>query len=134
VDRRSSSRFGPVIAMLMVGVAGYALLAGSFIVGNRWLFALGGVVALGGGWGWNGLFNLAISRAHVRSPAKATGVTQAGGRLGGVIGPAVLGIFVSRHLYSIGWLTAGVAAGAACAAIFWGGVLVTRAEEGLPSS
>lgn len=128
VDRRKASRFGPVVVMLGVGIAGYGLMAGSFLAGNRWLFAAGGAVALGFGWGWNGLFNLAISRAHVRSPAKATGVTQAGGRLGGVVGPAVLGLFVSHHLYATGWLVAGLAAGAACVAIFWGSVLVARIE------
>ena len=132
-DRRGRRHFIVIAMMLGVGVAGYAALAAGAGLGDRVLFAVGAIVALGAGWGWNGLFNFAVVRSHPDSPATATGVTQVGGRLGGVFGPVLIGVVVAHGSYTDGWL---VAAGAAlCGALVTlaGGRLLRR-PSGRPAA
>jgi MFS family permease len=109
-DRRGHSHLPMVSVMLMVGVVGYAALGLGSLTRTGALLVIGAVIAYGAGWGWNGLFNFAITRSHRDAPARATGVTQTGGRLAGVLGPTIFGMVVSHTDYAVGWL---VSAGAA---------------------
>ena len=125
-DRRGRRHFAVISMMLGAGVAGYAALAASSALGDRSLLAAGAIVALGAGWGWNGLFNFAVVRSHPDSPAVATGVTQVGGRLGGVLGPVVMGLAVAHGSYTDGWLLAAAASLCGAAVILVGRRLLRR--------
>lgn len=95
-----------VVSLIAVGAVGYAALA----LGTYGLLVPGVLLAYGGGWGYNGLFNLAVVRAHPQAPARATGVTQVGTYLGGMIGPLGFGIVADRLGFAVGWaLCAGLA-------------------------
>ncbi|WP_345525864.1 MFS transporter [Nocardioides endophyticus] len=100
---------GGVAGMLLVGTAGYALLATSSAV----VFGVGVVVAYAFGWGWNGLFNLSVSRARAGRVSGATGLTQGGVFLGGVVGPLLFAWVLDTHGLGAAWL---VVAGGAIAA------------------
>lgn len=125
-DRRGGRHLPVVAAMLAVGVAGYATLAAASGIGNRGLFAVGAVVALGAGWGWNGLLNFAVVRTHPEAPAAATGITQVGARLGGVVGPVVVGVAIAHGSYTDGWMVAVAAALCSAAAVLVGRRLLLR--------
>lgn len=140
-DRRGGGHLRVVVGMLLVGVAGYGLLASGTFEHSHWLFVAGALLALGGGWGYNGLFNFAVIRAHDDSPAAATGVTQVGGRLGGMLGPVIFGLVAGHVSYCASWLVAGTMAAAAAVAVVLGRYLLLRvrqtdspATEALPRS
>lgn len=105
-DRRGGRHLVFVIAMMLVGAAGFALLAVGSGLQAPFLFVAGAVVAFGVGWGWNGLFNFAVVHTHPLSPARASGVTQTGGRLGSVVGPLAFGALVSHVGYPGAWTLA----------------------------
>jgi MFS family permease len=105
-DRRGHSHLIIVALMLAVGVLGYVALAVGSATRISAVFVVGAVVAYAAGWGWNGLFNFAVARSHASAPARATGVTQTGGRLAGVLGPLAFGLIVTRSSYAVAWLVA----------------------------
>lgn len=109
-DRRGGRHLLLVVGMVLVGALGFGALAGGAWLRLPPLFIVGAVVAFGIGWGWNGLFNFAIVRSHPNHPARATGITQTGGRLGSVIGPLVFGVMVEQVGYPGAW---GLASGEA---------------------
>lgn len=125
-DRRGRAHLLVVAAMLFAGTAGYALLAAAADGRSLWLFAAGVTVAYGAGWGWNGLFNFAIVRTHPDAPARATGITQVGGRLAGAAGPIVFGVVVAHVSYSAAWIVDGAAAMAGAAVLLVGRQLLVR--------
>lgn len=125
-DRRRSSHFSVIATMMIIGAAGYAVLA---IGQNLELGALilpGAVIALGIGWGWNGLFNFAVIEKHRATPARATGMTQLGGRLGGMLGPTIIGVLINHFSYSAGWVFAAVSCAMAAVAVVLGDRLLTQ--------
>ena len=73
-DRRADYGFGAVVALLAAGSTGFALLASD----SSGLFVAGAVIAFAIGWGWPGLFNLAVVDLNREAPGAATGVTQTG--------------------------------------------------------
>jgi len=88
--------------------------------------ATGGVILLfGAGWGWNGLFHYTLIQEFPGRPAFATGVTQMGIRLGGVVGPLTFGLLVDGGNPRIAW---GAAAGCLTASAIV--VLLARAHAG----
>lgn len=105
-DRRGGDPLPAVAGMLTVGAAGYVALALVSANGATWAYVPAVVVVFGSGWGWNGLFNLAVVRDHPGRPGWATGVTQTGGRLGGVVGPFLFGQIAAHASYSSAWLAA----------------------------
>lgn len=113
-DRGTRSPLRVVCGMLALGAVGYAALA----VAAAWwpvLLVPAVVVAFAAGWGWNGLFNLAVVWSYPSVPAQATGLTGVGGRVGGVAGPAVFGLIAVRWSFTTAWwLTAAAAVAAAC--------------------
>ncbi|WP_220138419.1 MFS transporter, partial [Nocardioides massiliensis] len=104
---------GVVAAMLLVGAAGFGLLA----VPSATVFCVGVIVAYAFGWGWNGLFNLSVSRARVGRVSAATGLTQGGVFLGGVLGPLVFAWALDARGVGTAWLIVAVAAFAASVSI-----------------
>ncbi len=132
-DRRGGRHFPVVAVMLCLGALGYILLATGTAATSRPVFALGAVAALGMGWGWNGLFNFAVVHSHPDFPATATGITQVGGRLGGVAGPVLLGIAVANGSYTVAWLVAGLSAVCGAAAMLIGRHLLLQARAAIGS-
>ena len=94
-----------IAAMLFVGAGGLALLSAT----SLWTLPLGAVAGFGLGWAWPGILNFAVTHTHPQAPAAATGVTQTGVYLGGMLGPLTFGWVADGHGYSPAWLmSAGV--------------------------
>jgi MFS family permease len=128
-DGRRQGQLPSVSRMLLCGVAGYALLGLAAATQLRPLFVAGALVASGAGWGWNGLFNMAISVSHPQAPARATSITLAGNRTAAVAGPILFALLVTHASYTAAWLAAAGAALAAALVIRAGhGMLAGRAE------
>lgn len=99
----------PLVSMMLA--AGAAGLAGLSLTTSPALVVVAAVVSYLGIWGWNGVYTLAIVRANPSAPAAATGITQAGLYLGGVVGPSVFGYLAGTAGYAVAWrVTAGMAA------------------------
>ncbi len=131
-DRRAGGHLRVVSVMLVVGSVAYGLYATQV----AWVLVVATPLAFGAGWGWPGLFNLAVVRAHPTAPGMASGVTQTGTYLGAVIGPVVFGAVVEAASYRAAWGLAAAFALLGAAAIAWGRTLVqaerrTRALDDL---
>jgi predicted MFS family arabinose efflux permease len=105
-DRWTLRHLRIVAAMAAFGAIGFALIA----LGATPTLIIGAILAYGLGWGWPGLFNLAIVRNNTVAPAAATGITQSGVYLGAVSGPLIFGSVVDDIGYPAAWLGAGAAA------------------------
>lgn len=119
----------PTIVVLL-GVGAVGAVAVALAPGTAWT-ALGALLMVGAGWGWNGLLVLAIVRAFPDTPGLATGISQVGIRGGGALGPGAFGLVVATIGYGTAWLLVAVALGAASALMLTGGRLLpdpTRAE------
>lgn len=105
-DRRADYGFRTVAVLLGCGSVGYALLA----TGSQGLLLAGTLVAFTLGWGWPGLFNLAVVHGHRSAPAAATGITQAGIYVGAAAGPAAFGLLAAEAGFSFAWVSIAVTA------------------------
>lgn len=121
-DRRGHGYFQMVAAMMAAGTLGYLLLA----TGNVAVLGVGAAVAAGGGWGWPGLFNLAVVDLDRRAAAVATGITQTGVYLGAVGGPLLFGTIAERVSFGAGWVVSG-------ALSLLGGVIVLLKVSAVPT-
>ena len=121
-DRREGGHLRVVSLMLVAGSVAYVLYATE----QPWLLVLATPLAFGAGWGWPGLFNLAIVRAHPSAPGAASGVTQTGTYVGAVAGPVVFGVVVERSSYRAAWLLAAAFALAGAATIAAGRSLIRK--------
>lgn len=117
-----------VTAALLVAGAGGALLLGA---DSATLAVPGGLLVLGGGWGWTGLVFLSAVRTSPHAPASATGIVLTGRAAGGAIGPLTFGVLASRIDYPTAWLATTLAL-IAGAAIIW--VAHRRLEPPTPLS
>lgn len=126
-DRRGGDHLPMVAGMLSAGAGAYLLLA--LVTSQRLtvLYLPVVLVVFGVGWGWNGLFNFAVVSDHPHQPAWATGVTQTGGRLGGVVGPFLFGQVVSHGSYTLAWMAAAGACVASAAVLMAGRRALRRA-------
>jgi MFS family permease len=102
-DRRGGAHLRVVAIMLAIGAIAYVALAVVSASHATALYLPVVTIVFGAGWGWNGLFNLAVVRSHLEQPATATGITQTGGRLGAVIMPFVFGQIVTHASYGWAW-------------------------------
>jgi MFS family permease len=121
-DRYGSRHLRAVAAMLGIGALGYLGLASH----ERMLLLPATMVAYGAGWGWNGLFNLSIVRAYPGAAARATGITQAGAYVGGIIGPLGVGILASHLPFTTVWFVLAATAVAAGVTVLSGSRLLDR--------
>jgi MFS family permease len=111
-DRRADYGFTVVAVLLAFGAGGFALLAS----GGKAPILIGAFLAFTLGWGWPGLYNLAVVQRYRSAPAAATGITQSGIYVGAATGPVAFGLLVAGVGYSYAWLAiAGVALLAAMA-------------------
>jgi predicted MFS family arabinose efflux permease len=90
--------------------------APSFVVGSLLAFTLG--------WGWPGLFNLAVVDSNREAPGSATGVSQTGIYLGAGAGPAAFGLLYAQAGHEVAWLAV-AAMTLLSAAVMW---LAARAD------
>lgn len=104
-DRIGSGSLKMVATMIGAGVLAFATFP---LVQTVVPLAIVTVLAYIFAWGWPGLFNLAIIRGNRHAPAAATGITQVGAYIGGVSGPLLFGILVSRFGYEVAWWCASV--------------------------
>lgn len=89
-----------VVAISMaVGGIGYTAIA----MGGERLHPVGVLIAFVAGWGWNGLFHLAVVRDHPAAPASATGITQTGFFIGAALGPPWFGLVAERASFQMAW-------------------------------
>ena len=112
-DRRRDYGFSMMVALLVAGAVGFALLA----VGEPAPFVAGAFVAFALGWGWPGLFNLAVVDLHREAPGAASGVSQTGIYVGAAAGPAAYGLLSSEIGYPAAWGVAGGVSLVAAAAV-----------------
>lgn len=107
-DRGDRPHFVIVATMLCIGAVAYATLA-FFTKATTVVLVPLIVIAFSAGWGWNGLFNLAIVNRYTSQAARATGITSVGGRAGGVVGPLVFGLVVDHFSFRVAWLLVSLA-------------------------
>jgi predicted MFS family arabinose efflux permease len=99
-DRRSAYGLEVVVLLLLAGSLGFALMATDAAAP----FVLGALVAFALGWGWPGLFNLAVVDSHRDTPGAATGVSQTGIYVGAAGGPIAFGALYAEAGYDAAWL------------------------------
>jgi predicted MFS family arabinose efflux permease len=93
-----------VVVLLAAGSAGFALMASD----AAGVFVLGALVAFTLGWGWPGLFNLAVVDSNRESPGSASGVSQTGIYVGAAAGPAAFGALAAGAGYGTAWVAVAV--------------------------
>lgn len=129
-DRTAARHLRVVSGMLLCGALGYVVLAAGSATRLAPLMVAGAVVTYGAGWGWNGLFNMAISVSHPEAPAKASGIALTGNRLAGVAGPYLFALLVTHTSYTVGWLAAAGAALAAGLVMLLGDRMLAASQAG----
>jgi hypothetical protein len=112
-DRRVGSQLDVVAGMLLVGGLAFWAL-GVATVPMLWLVV---PVAFASGWAWIGSFNLAMIRLNPVAPGAAVGLTQAGGFVGAIVGPAGVGFLAEHRSFATAWTAAAAAALVAAAIV-----------------
>lgn len=107
-------------ALLSAGALGMLLLA----TGRPTTMAVGVVIAIGAGWGYNGVFWFALIRAYPQAPGRITGVLAPGALLGSTFGPIVFGAIADLGTYGVAWTATAAVAVAACAMMVLGARLL----------
>jgi predicted MFS family arabinose efflux permease len=120
-DRRRDYGLSTVVVLLAAGSLGFALMATDLVP----TFVAGTVLAFTLGWGWPGLFNLAVVDSNRETPGSASGISQTGIYVGAGGGPAAFGALYAAAGHSAAWL---VVAGITLvgAAVIW---LAARADR-----
>lgn len=102
-DRAGSAGLVITSAQCGLGAIGFLMLG----FGRTTPVILAGtVVAFAAGWGWSGVYTMAVIKLNPGAPAAMSGVMHAGTYAGGVFGPLAFGIVVERFSYTTAW-TAG---------------------------
>ena len=102
-DRLDVDPYLLVSVLLAFGALGYLALGLGLPTAT---LVIATMVVFGAGWGFPGLFHLAVVRANLDAPAAATGITQTGVFLGSFLGPVGFGWIVSVAGYRAAWTTA----------------------------
>jgi predicted MFS family arabinose efflux permease len=125
-DRRRDYGLAVVVLLLAAGSLGFALMASNSVG----VFVLGALVAFTLGWGWPGLFNLAVVDSNRETPGSASGVSQTGIYVGAAGGPAAFGALAAGAGYGTAWVAVAVTT-LLSAGVLW---LAGRASAGAPAS
>lgn len=116
-DRMAHGHLRLCGALLGIGTMGIVLLiwgqSPSSIIG-------GGIVALAGTWGSNGVFWYAMIRMRPDDPGAITGQLAPGGLLGSILGPIIFGLIVDAFGLGAAWTFAGTSALLAMTMLFIG--------------
>jgi MFS family permease len=96
-----------------LAIVGWMLLLGAIgALGLRspaaWLFVGAVPLVFSAGWGWPGLFNLAVISRNPSAPGAATGFTQTGTYLGAALGPMCFGLIADRASWTTAWSTVSI--------------------------
>ncbi|NYH76849.1 putative MFS family arabinose efflux permease [Actinopolyspora biskrensis] len=102
-DRRNPDPIVLITLMLVIGSAGFALMAFPVPL----VFPLGAVIGFGAGWAWPGLLNFAVAALYPGRVAGATSISQTGVYIGGSSGPLLFGVLASHAGLSAAWMAAG---------------------------
>ena len=119
IDRSGADPLRLCASMLLIGAAANAVIA----LGTPTAIVAMTAVVFGVGWGWAGLFNLAIVRLNPDAPGVATGITQTGTYVGAGAGPLLFGWIADNFSTERAWVAAASLALVAAAAILVGGRL-----------
>lgn len=99
-DRRRDYGLSTVVVLLAAGSLGFALMATDAVPS----FVAGALLAFTLGWGWPGLFNLAVVDSNRETPASASGISQTGVYVGAGAGPAAFGALYAQAGHGTAWL------------------------------
>lgn len=99
-DRRRDYGLSTVVVLLAAGSLGFALMATDAVPS----FVAGALLAFTLGWGWPGLFNLAVVDSNRETPATASGISQTGVYVGAGAGPAAFGALYAQAGHGTAWL------------------------------
>jgi MFS family permease len=99
-DRRPRPHLPQMAGLLLISVAGFALLA----VDAAWSTVAGCVLALGIGWGWAGLYVLTAVERSGQSPGRAVGAAATGTFAGAIFGPLIVGLLADAASFAAAWL------------------------------
>ncbi|MHB1166393.1 MAG: MFS transporter [Candidatus Nanopelagicales bacterium] len=105
----------PLVATAFIMIVGGVGVLSFAIVPPGWPLLLVTLIAIGAGWGWNGLLTLAVVSTYSEAPARASGYIVLGAGAGGVMGPILFGLAVQRVGFSPAWVAAGMCFFAAAA-------------------
>jgi MFS family permease len=103
-DRAGGPGLREMSFLLALGALGFALLAWPT---SPVTMLAGTILAFGAGWGWTGLYHLAVVRLRPRAPAAASGAASTGLFLGSIVGPLGFGTLASTTSFRMAWLAAG---------------------------
>jgi predicted MFS family arabinose efflux permease len=120
-DRRADYGLSSVVVLLAAGSLGFALMATDAVP----IFVAGTLLAFTFGWGWPGLFNLAVVASHRDAPGSASGISQTGIYIGAGGGPAAFGALYAGAGHSAAWLAV-AATTLLSALVIW---LAARADQ-----
>lgn len=135
-DRLGRGALVLVVALLLVGTAGFAGLA---VARDPVSIAVCTALAFGGGWGWAGLVPLAVSRTNPDAPGRAMGIVQVGPMAGAVAGPLVFGVAADAAGFTAAWMALATFAVAGAATILLSRRMLRRSRaeayrvEGAPT-
>lgn len=104
-DRTEVNLVRVITVMLVIGSAGYALMA----LNSPVIFLAGVSIGFGAGWAWPGLLNFAVAKIAPDRVASATSFTQTGIYIGGSCGPLLFGLFAEQAGLAGAWLMCGLA-------------------------
>jgi MFS family permease len=130
VDRRVAASRPTGVSTAMVAVLAVSSLA-LLLVDNQdpWRFALGASVGLGFGWAWHGLMDYSVVRLYSDNPGRATGTSQIGAYVGGVLGPLAGGSLAGHQGFGAIWLLCSLSMAGAAASFALAGVAARRSQD-----
>ncbi len=109
-DRLGRGSLAMMTALLGTGAVGFVVLALAAV--PIWI-VVGTVLAFVGGWGYQGLVLLAVSRTNPHAPGAAMAIARVGPSAGAALGPFGFGALVQLSGYPFSWSIAAVAAAVA---------------------
>ena len=123
MDGRADSGFGVPAALVGAGALGFVVLSAGSGSPAAFMFAV--PFSFATAWGWVGVFNYAVTRSNLTSPAAATGITLVGSNVGVIVGPGVFGLIFARS-FTAAWLAAATGSLLGAAMLTLGGTLIRR--------
>lgn len=108
----------PLVATAFIMIVGGIGVTSFAIASPGWPLLLLTLIAIGAGWGWNGLLTLAVVSTYPQAPARASGYIVLGAGTGGVLGPLLFGVAVQQVGFAPAWAASGLCFFTASALLF----------------